>query len=201
MPRTTESSRLPVPLVPLVPPTNESSKFVGDYGNIIPIQSGFHKTPKYQRFNIPGQAHELTFSCMKEEKCESRWITFTRIQSEGDLVFWEEWYCEICLDSFNSYWSPTNFEDSFVGGTRLNQYTSYDSHPLSPDRAIKTKPILVPRTTESSRLPVHQMINPIYLRKKNVNIATPRVIINEITIVARMTLLSIPILSITAEAF
>ncbi len=64
MPPTNESSK---PVAVRVPPTNESSKFVGDYGNIIPMQSGFHKTPKYQRFNIPGQAQELTFSCYKRQ--------------------------------------------------------------------------------------------------------------------------------------
>ena len=50
-----------------MPPTSESSKLVGEYGNILPMQSGFHKTPKYQRFNIPGYAHELTFSCYKRQ--------------------------------------------------------------------------------------------------------------------------------------
>jgi putative transposase len=31
------------------------------------MTSDFHKTPKYQRLNIQGHAHELTFSCYKRQ--------------------------------------------------------------------------------------------------------------------------------------
>jgi putative transposase len=59
------------------------------------MTSRFHKTPEYQRFNIPGNAHELTFSCYKRQPL-FKWdqvneILADAIERASDIYNFDVW--------------------------------------------------------------------------------------------------------------